>query len=93
MFALPFMTNVMITILIVVRIKQARGSLMKLSAGGVGTGTTEAIYNRVFWGIIESCVIYPVILLLAIILYIFKRPNALALVTGSIAQGTSLMTS
>lgn len=88
MFALPFATNVTITVLIVFRIKQARDAIAQLSACGVGFGATDAVYKRVIWGVIESCAIYPVFLLLAIALY-FLKTNALALITGSMIQGTS----
>ena len=89
MFALPFATNMMITALVVARIKWAKDIIGPLLGSGVGVQTTDAIYNGVVCGVIESCVIYPVFLLLAIVLYALKT-NALALVTGPIAQGTSL---
>ena len=89
MFALPFVTNATITGLIVFRINQARHAIGRLSASGIGAGTNDAIYQRVIWGVIESCAIYPVFLLLAIVLY-FLETSALALVTGPMTQGTPL---
>lgn len=89
MFFLPFATNLVITVLIVFRIRQARVTIARLSACGVGVGITDAIYKRVVWGIIESCAIYPLFLLLAIVFY-FLKTNVLALITGPMTQGTSL---
>ena len=88
MFALPFATNIAITILIVFRIRKARATIAGLSAGGVGVGTTDAIYKRVVLGVVESCAIYPLFLLLAIVLYSLKT-NALALITGPMTQCAS----
>lgn len=88
MFALPFATNIAITTLIVFRIRKARAMIAGLSAGGVGAGTTDVIYKRVVLGVVESCAIYPLFLLLAIVLYFFKT-SALALITGPMTQGAS----
>lgn len=90
MFALPFATNLTITALIVFRIKKARVTIAGLSAGGVGVGATDAIYKRVIWGVVESCAIYPLFLLLAIILY-FLKSNALALITGPMTQVVTIV--
>ena len=85
MFALPFVTNVMITALIVARIR-------RIFARGAGlVPATDTICKRMVWGAIESCAIYPVFLLLAIVLYSLKT-NVLLLVTGSMTQGISLNT-
>ena len=89
MFALPFMTNVMITTLILVRMKKAKDNIGGMFAYGIGTKTMDTIYNWMVLGAIESCVIYPLFLLLAIILY-FLETNVLLLVTGSMTQGTYL---
>jgi len=80
MFALPFVTNVMITALIVVRIR-------RIFACGAGYPPTDTICKRMVWGTVESCAIYPGFLLLAIVLY-FLKTNVLLLVTGSMTQGT-----
>lgn len=91
MFVLPFVTNVTITAFIVVRIRQAKDAIGHLSTISVGLETTDVVYKRVIWGVIESCAIYPAFLSLAIVLYVLKT-NALALVTGPISQGTPLRT-
>lgn len=81
MFALPFVTNVMITTLIVIRIR-------RIFACGASLPATDTICRRMVWGAIESCAIYPVFLLLAIVLYSLKT-NVLLLITGSMTQGIS----
>ena len=88
-FALPFTTNITITVLIVFRIEQARAAIAPLCASGVGVVITDAIFKRVLWGVIESCAIYPLFLLSGVVLY-FLKPNALALVARSVIQGLSV---
>ena len=88
LLALPFTTNVVITALIVARVVQARNAIAKLSASGVGCEAVDAIYKRVIWGVVESCAICPLFLLVALVLCSFKS-NALILVTGPMVQGTS----
>ncbi|KAF9646399.1 hypothetical protein BDM02DRAFT_3188873 [Thelephora ganbajun] len=89
-FALPFATNIVITFLIVFRIKQAQDAIARLSASGVGVGTADKMYKRVVWGVIESCAIYPVFLLLSVVLY-FLKTNALALITGPMTQVVAIV--
>lgn len=91
MFVLPLVTNVTITVLIVFRINQARIAAGRLSISSVGLGTNDGIYERVIWGVVESCAIYPAFLLSAVVMY-FVKTNALALITGSLVQGTSRST-
>jgi len=90
MFALPFVTNVMITVLIVVRIHQVRVNLVGITSYGFCPQTADTIYKRMVWGAIESCVVYPVFLLLAIVLY-FLKTNVLLLVTGSMTQVVAIV--
>lgn len=84
MFALPFLTNVTITVLIAVRLRKifACGAYLQLPA-------TDTICKRMVWGAIESSAVYPVFLLLAIVLYSLKT-NVFLLITGSMTQGIYL---
>lgn len=91
MFVLPFVTNVMITALILVQIKRAKDNFGGIFSCGVGAQTMDTIYKWLVLGAIESCVVYPVYLLLAIVLYSLKT-NVFLLVTGSMTQGTPLST-
>jgi len=88
MFILPFVTNVLITVLIVFRINQARIAAGQLSTSSAGSD--DAIYEKVIWGVVESCVIYPLFLLSAIVMY-FLKTTAMALITGSLVQVVAIV--
>lgn len=66
-FALPLATNVMITALIIFRIVQVHREVRKVMAE-----SDTSVYMRLIANIIESCVIYPVVLLISMILYILN---------------------
>ena len=64
-FALPVFTNLLITSLILHRIMAARAAVRRLTAV-----RDDALYRIVIANIIESCLIYPIILLIAMVLYL-----------------------
>ncbi|KAI0082808.1 hypothetical protein K474DRAFT_1694167 [Panus rudis PR-1116 ss-1] len=66
-FILPVVTNILITGLILYRIIQARAAVRKLTSL-----MDDNIYRTVVFNIVESCLIYPVFLTVAMILYLCK---------------------
>jgi len=84
-FALPLATNVMITALIVFRVKQAERS-MKLATPEEST----PIYRKIIAGTIESCILYPIALAITLILYCTKN-NGQDILTGSMTQLIALV--
>jgi hypothetical protein len=68
LFSVPLVTNIVITGLIIWRIKQAQDSTKFTS-----NHRMYAFYRRVIRDTIESCVLYPIFLLAALILYCLKN--------------------
>jgi hypothetical protein len=85
LFSVPLVTNIVITGLIIWRIKQAQDSTKFTS-----NHRMYAFYRRVIRDTIESCVLYPIFLLAALILYCLKN-NGQDILTGSMAQIVSIV--
>lgn len=64
LFSVPLVTNIVITGLIIWRIKQAQDNTKFLSNHRMYT-----FYRRVIRNTIESCVLYPFVLMVTLILY------------------------
>lgn len=64
LFSVPLVTNLVITGLIVWRIKQAHNS-----SKFVANHKLNALYRRVIRNTIESCALYPFVLAVTLILY------------------------
>lgn len=85
LFAVPLVTNLVITGLIIWRIKQAHNS-----RHFVANHKLDAIYRRLIRNTIESCAIYPFVLLVTLILYC-RNDNGQDVLTGSMAQVVSIV--
>lgn len=77
LFAVPFVTNVVITGLIIWRIKQAQDTTKFTS-----NHKLYAFYRRMIRNTIESCVLYPFFLMVTLILYCLQN-NGQDIVSGS----------
>ena len=64
LFSVPLVTNIVITALLIWRIRQAQ-STTKITSNR----RLNAFYRRVIMNTIESCVIYPFVLMVTLILY------------------------
>lgn len=67
LFAVPLVTNIVITALLIWRIKQAQGTVKITS-----NHKLHVFYRRVIRNTIESCIIYPFVLMVTLILYCRK---------------------
>jgi len=85
LFAVPLVTNLVITGLIVWRIKQAQDTTKFTS-----NHRLYAFYRRVIRNTIESCVLYPFFLMVTLILYCLQD-NGQDILTGSMAQVVSIV--
>ncbi|KAF9653281.1 hypothetical protein BDM02DRAFT_3107868 [Thelephora ganbajun] len=85
LFSVPLVTNLVITGLLIWRIKQAQNTTKFTS-----NKKLYAFYQRVIRNTIESCILYPLVLLITLILYCLNN-NAQDILTGSMAQVVSIV--
>jgi len=85
LFSVPLATNLVITGLIVWRIKQVQDEV-KLTSNH----RMYAFYRRVIRNTIESCVLYPFVLMVTLILYC-RKDNGQDILTGSMTQVVSIV--
>lgn len=63
-FGLPLITNVYITVGIILRVKLAERSIKKITPQ-----QNSPMYSRIVAGVIESCMLYPIALAITLVLY------------------------
>jgi len=85
LFAVPLVTNLVITGLIVWRIKQAQDTTKFTS-----NHKLYGFYRRVIRNTIESCILYPFFLFVTLILYLLND-NGQDILTGSMTQVVSIV--
>jgi hypothetical protein len=85
LFSVPLVTNLVITGLIIWRIKQAHNT-----SKFVANRKLDALYRRLITNTIESCAIYPFVLAVTLILYC-RNDNGQDILTGSMAQVVSIV--
>ncbi|KAK7693719.1 hypothetical protein QCA50_003291 [Cerrena zonata] len=79
-FVLPVVTNAVITSLILYRIIAARAAVRRLTVL-----QDDNFYRIVIANIVESCLIYPIMLIIAMVLYLCKS-NGQDVISGSLPQ-------
>jgi len=84
-FGLPLATNIIITGLIIFRVKQAE----RLCRDSIDKASTP-VYRMIILGTVESCVIYPITLIFTLALYCTHN-NGQDILTGSMTQIVSLV--
>jgi len=85
LFSVPLVTNIVITGLLIWRIRQAQNS-----GKFVANPKLDAFYRRVIRNTIESCALYPFFLAVTLILY-SRNDNGQDILTGSMAQVVSIV--
>lgn len=85
LFSVPLATNLVITGLIIWRIRQAQNK-----SNFVANPKLNVFYRRVIRNTIESCAIYPFVLAVTLILYC-RNDNGQDILTGSMAQVVSIV--
>ncbi|KAF8664363.1 hypothetical protein AX16_000735 [Volvariella volvacea WC 439] len=85
LFILPFVTNVLITGLIVYRILQAQRRVRDLESPDA-----NSLYRRLLANVIESGLLYPSTLMITLILFIVDS-NGQSVLTGSMTQVVTLV--